>query len=163
MTETKAKARSKQAEETVRAQAPAQAETPIGVAYGGEGTTATEPVVQDDLVAAREEDPRNVAGLAYGKHSSEASDEEGNVTPIVVAHPVRVDGRNKRSDDDVPEGARCTIVQGNDKNTDGVFFSVERYDPQSGYPVQVIVRTDDDQNQFLSLPYSYIRPRKSLR
>lgn len=139
-------------------------EHPIREVYGGRDQRISPPdTSQGTVTTARELDPRDVAGLAYAEHGTEAQDENGEVRPVVVVHPVRVDGRNRRSDDDVLEGHACEIVEGDYKGRKGVFLSVVRHDPQSGYPTQVLVRTQENEYEHLSVPYSSIRPPKSLR
>jgi len=134
-----------------------QPERPIGVAYGGDRMQARDPVTAEPVTVGREADVRDIKGIAAGA----SEDDQGN--PIVVVAPVRVDGRNRRTDDDALEGAQCEIVKGDLKGTEGVFTQVQRYDPESGYPTQVIVRTDDDNYELVSVPYADIRPAKSLR
>jgi hypothetical protein len=159
-TRTKKAAEPEAQAETV---APAEPDPRIGQVTGGERMVLRDPVTHEQVAVGREADPRDVVGLSYGKHSKSARTEEGDEQPIVVVHPVRVDGRNRRSDDDVIEGGPCEITEGDLEGVDGVFWLVARYDPQTGYPVQVIVRTADDQNEYVSVPYDSIRPRKSLR
>lgn len=133
---------------------------PVGQVVGG-GGYAPAPA---DLSGPEVEQPgQGHDSLAYDKHGTEATTAGGEKVTVVVAHPVRVDGTNRRSDDDALEGHKVKIVEGDYKDRKGVFLSVERHDPSTGYPSQVIVRTSDDENQLLSVPYGSIRPDLSQR
>lgn len=133
---------------------------PVGVPVGGGGYELAEA----DLSGKKPGTPGGSHdSLAYDKHSTEATTKAGKTVAIVVAHPVRVDGTNRRSDDDALEGSKVKIVAGDYKDRKGVFLKVEQHDPKSGYPAQVIVRTSDDEHQYLSVPYESIRPDLSQR
>lgn len=111
---------------------------PINVVVGGQSYPL-------DVV---EEAPHGVVALSFEKHG---------------VQPVRVDGRNRRSDNDALEGGFCQVVDGRFKGRKGVFVSVTKHDPNTGYPTQVVVRTRDNEYQHLSVPYSSIRPLQTLR
>lgn len=136
------------------------ADPPPGIVVGGQDRQASPP----DLADAPEPAGGDLGPLAYEKHSTEATAEDGEKVPIVVAHPVFVDGTNRRSDNDGLEGQKVEIVEGDHKGRKGVFLKTETYDPQTGYPVQIIVRTDaDDKYELLSVPYASVRPLQSVR
>lgn len=162
------RAQQAQAEEAAAQRDPAEpppaygltADPPPGIPVGGQDRQSTPP----DLAADPEPAGGDLGPLTYGKHSTEATNEDGEKVPIVVAHPVFVDGTNRRSDADGLEGQKVEIVDGDHKGRKGVFLKTETYDPQSGYPVQIIVRTDaDDKYELLSVPYASVRPPQSVR
>jgi hypothetical protein len=71
------------------------------------------------------------------------------------AQPVRVDGRTRRTDADGLEGGRVKVTGGEFEGREGVFTTVAQYDPDTGYPKVIIVRTADgvDAGELLTVPY----------
>lgn len=74
-----------------------------------------------------------------------------------TVHPIRVDGRNRRTDDDALEGSFVTIVAGEHEGRLASFEQVQSYG-KDGYPTEVVVRTRDADSLLLSVPYADIRP-----
>ena len=124
--------------------------------------TAEELVDQhnkDALVTAA-----NVVGVEVASGDTKADIAEKLVAtqaPAAVATPVKVDGTNRRDDEDALEGLFCEIVSGEFAGRWGVFDHVLEYDAATGYPKQIVVITRDAHNESLSVAYSDCRP--SLR
>jgi hypothetical protein len=78
--------------------------------------------------------------------------------------PVKVDGRNRRSDDDALEGGFARVESADSKHdgTIGVFESVVSYG-DDGYPEEVLFRTRDSASQLVSIPYDQLRPTPEYR
>ena len=76
--------------------------------------------------------------------------------------PVKVDGRNRRSDDDALEGGFCEIVAGEHDGVHGTFDQVVEYD-HAGYPVKVLVKPRDAATATLVVNYSDVRPDSAGR
>lgn len=75
------------------------------------------------------------------------------------AQPVKVDGRNRRSDDDALEGYFVDVVSGYRQGSFGSFERVLKYG-KDGYPTQILVRTRDEDNELISVAYRDVRPAK---
>jgi hypothetical protein len=76
-----------------------------------------------------------------------------------MPQPVRVDGRNRRSDDDALEGALVNVVAGPHKGRVGVFLQVATYDHETGFPSRILVRTRDDEHELIPVAYGDVRPK----
>jgi hypothetical protein len=72
--------------------------------------------------------------------------------------PVKVEGRNRRSDDDALEGGWADVVSGDFAGRHGVFDYVVTYSPDDGYPATVALLTRDEMNEHLIVSYSDLRP-----
>jgi hypothetical protein len=75
------------------------------------------------------------------------------------AQPIRVDGRNCRSDDDALEGGFVNVVAGPYKGRVGVFTQVLTYSDVTGYPTKILVRTRDDEHELIGVEYASVRPK----
>lgn len=80
--------------------------------------------------------------------------------PPAPVQPVRVDGTNRRDDNDGLEGGFVEVVAGEFKGLLGSFISVEKTDPATGYPEIIIVRARDHagDHDLVSVAYADCRP-----
>jgi hypothetical protein len=62
----------------------------------------------------------------------------------------------RRTDDDVLSGEFCRVVHGPHTGRYGVFAEVAEVD--NGWPSLVVVKTRDDQDEPILVPYGFIRP-----
>lgn len=82
------------------------------------------------------------------------------VQPVAPVQPIRVDGTNRRSDEDGLEGGFVEIVSGDYVGVVGSFLSVVKYDTTTGYPETILVRARDHagDHDLVSVAYADCRP-----
>lgn len=83
--------------------------------------------------------------------------------PVGPAPPaVRVDNLTRRSDDDALEGHFVKVVSGEYVGRVGGFERVLSSGPD-GYPIRILVRTRDAENELLTVAYADVRPADPYR
>lgn len=102
-------------------------------------------------------------GQPMGQADDRPKDEptpEPKAPGTVIAQPVRVDGRNRRSADDALEGHWVKVVGGDHDGQKAAFVSAVEYDMYTGYPTKALVRFKDTTytKEYDVVDYESLRP-----
>lgn len=128
---------------------------------------ADDPQLEPDAVAPAGEDASPATSPTDGTSPAdqveeavpEASSTEAPPEPVIVAvAPVKVEGRNRRTDDDALEGGWAVVVSGEFAGRRGTFDYVVDYSAVDGYPETVALLTRDERNEHLIVSYADLRP-----
>jgi hypothetical protein len=130
-------------------------ETPqaIEAGYGPTTTTAVET-------------PQEAQGVSQVDPSTEASQEvaeaplSASLPAAPAAVPVIVNNFTRRGDGDAVLFSFVDVVSGPYAGRRGAYLEDLTYDPQTGYPATVQVRTRDADNLLVAVRYSDIRPSR---
>jgi hypothetical protein len=114
-----------------------------------EAPKAEEPVTPEVVEAAVK---------AIDAKDAEAAAVEAAIEEARVVEPGHDNGRvwRKRTDADVLSGEFCTVTDGPEAGTYAVF--VEGHGEKDGFPETATIKSRDDRDVLLTVPYASLRP-----